>query len=82
MSGMQPESVIFSQGHKSRSRLIVIIQEALGEDLIRTPLKVDPPAFRGAHEWNPVRSRDARASFVPTAGIRCLTMTVLGQAQA
>ncbi len=47
MSGMQPESVIFSQGHKSRSRLIVIIQEALGEDLIRTPLKVDPPAFRG-----------------------------------
>ena len=36
-----------------QSRLIVMIQEAFSDDVIRTPLKVDGPALPGAQEWNP-----------------------------
>ena len=52
--GHSVQSVSFrvSPGQGLRSRLILFIHESFRDDVIRTPSKMNGPAFPGAQEWN------------------------------
>ena len=42
----------FFPGQRSRSRLIVLIQEPFRDDVIRPPLEMEGPELQGAEEWS------------------------------
>ena len=69
-------------GAVSLSRRLVMIQEALRDDVIRTPLKVDGAALPGALEGDSAPPERHESIICSRAGICWLTMTVRGLAQS
>jgi len=55
-----------------------MIQEPVGDDLMREPLEVDGPTLPGAQEGSSTSLKGVMASMVPGPGIRWLTLAVPG----